>query len=177
LNAGFAVVGNLRMAQTDARMDEYMASMPQRQRPAGRAVHIHDADEVKAKLAAHLRLTILKGALVSPNTDGYINPADVTMDDGKGEAAAARVDDEAQVAGGCVSLEWGMPGKSHATKDGRTCGKPGCLPMEQYRYPAEHVLTGLWQPRRQPDGSDAWDSRCPAIRMEHTLSRDGFRNP
>ena len=24
LNAGFAVVGNLRMAQTDARMDEYM---------------------------------------------------------------------------------------------------------------------------------------------------------
>ena len=81
LNAGFSIVGNLRMAQTQDRMDEYMlyASTaetcevpyewlaPSKIKERWPLVHTED----------------LVGAIYHP-TDGYINPADVTMAMAKG---------------------------------------------------------------------------------------------
>ncbi len=81
LNAGFAVVGNLRMAQTDERMDEYMLYASTAE-TCGVPYEFMTPDEVKAKWPL-IRTEDLKGALYH-QTDGYINPADVTMAMAKG---------------------------------------------------------------------------------------------
>ncbi|WP_415182421.1 GcvT family protein [Phaeovulum sp.] len=81
LNAGFAVVGNLRMAQTDARMDEYMLYSS----VAETADVYHEfltPGQMKDRWPL-LRCEDLKGALFHPQ-DGYINPADVTQAMAKG---------------------------------------------------------------------------------------------
>ncbi len=81
LNAGFAVVGNLRMAQTQERMDEYMLYASTAE-TCGVPYQWMTPDEIKAKWPL-IRTEDLKGALYH-NTDGYINPADVTMAMAKG---------------------------------------------------------------------------------------------
>jgi dimethylglycine dehydrogenase len=81
LNAGFYVVGNLRMAQTDARMDEYMLYSS----VAETADVYHEfltPKEIRDRWPL-LRTEDLKGALFHPQ-DGYINPADVTQAMAKG---------------------------------------------------------------------------------------------
>ena len=94
LNAGFSVVGNLRMAQTSARMDEYMlySSIAE---TAGVYHEFLSPAEIKERWPL-VRTDDLKGALFHPQ-DGYINPADVTMAMAKG--APARRCDRAQMAG------------------------------------------------------------------------------
>ena len=81
LDAGFFVVGNLRMAQTEARMDEYMPLCLHR-RDLRRALRMDDAraDRSAGRWCAP---TIWKARSIHP-TDGYINPADVTMAMAKG---------------------------------------------------------------------------------------------
>src|SRR6056297_1967539 len=81
LDAGFSVVGNLRMAQTDARMDEYelYASTAE---TVGIPYEFMTPDEIKARWPL-VNTTDLKGAIYHP-TDGYINPADMTMAMAKG---------------------------------------------------------------------------------------------
>ncbi|MHA6267339.1 GcvT family protein [Aliiroseovarius sp. CAU 1755] len=81
LNAGFAVVGNLRMAQTDERMDEYMLYATTAE-TVGVPYEWLTPDEIKARWPL-IRTDDLKGALYH-NTDGYINPADVTQAMAKG---------------------------------------------------------------------------------------------
>jgi dimethylglycine dehydrogenase len=81
LNAGFAVVGNLRMAQTEERMDEYRLYASTAE-TCGVPYVFMSPDEIKAKWPL-IRTEDLKGALYH-NTDGYINPADVTMAMAKG---------------------------------------------------------------------------------------------
>ena len=81
LNAGFAVVGNLRMAQTDERMDEYMLYASTAE-TCGVPYQWMTPDEIKAKWPL-IRTEDLKGAIYH-QTDGYINPADVTMAMAKG---------------------------------------------------------------------------------------------
>ena len=81
LNAGFAVVGNLRMAQTQERMDEYMLYASTAETCDVPYVFM-TPDEIKAKWPL-IRTDDLKGALYH-HTDGYINPADVTMAMAKG---------------------------------------------------------------------------------------------
>ncbi|MDE3079925.1 MAG: FAD-dependent oxidoreductase [Paracoccaceae bacterium] len=81
LNAGFAVVGNLRMAQTDARMDEYMLYSSVAE-TAGVYHEFLTPKEMKDRWPL-LRTDDLKGALFHPQ-DGYINPADVTQAMAKG---------------------------------------------------------------------------------------------
>ena len=81
LNAGFAVVGNLRMAQTDARMDEYMLYASTAE-TCGVPYEFLTPDEIKAKWPL-IETSDLTGALYH-QTDGYINPADVTMAMAKG---------------------------------------------------------------------------------------------
>ncbi|WGW03880.1 GcvT family protein [Tropicibacter oceani] len=81
LNAGFAVVGNLRMAQTQERMDEYMLYASTAE-TCGVPYEWLTPDEIKARWPL-IRTDDLKGALYH-NTDGYINPADVTQAMAKG---------------------------------------------------------------------------------------------
>jgi dimethylglycine dehydrogenase len=81
LNAGFSVVGNLRMAQTQDRMDEYMLYAATAE-SVGIPVEWMTPAEIKARWPL-VRTEDLKGAIYHP-TDGYINPADVTMAMAKG---------------------------------------------------------------------------------------------
>ena len=81
LNAGFYVVGNLRMAQSSARMDEYMLY-------AATAENVGVPFEWLTPAMIRDRFPLirtedLEGAILHP-TDGYINPADVTMAMAKG---------------------------------------------------------------------------------------------
>ena len=81
LNAGFYVVGNLRMAQTDARMDEFMLYST-----TAETCGVHHEFLSPKEIADRwplVRTEDLKGALFHPQ-DGYINPADVTMAMAKG---------------------------------------------------------------------------------------------
>ncbi|MFU8777147.1 MAG: GcvT family protein [Roseovarius sp.] len=81
LNAGFAVVGNLRMAQTQERMDEFMLYASTAE-TCGVPYEWLTLDEIKARWPL-IETSDLKGALYH-NTDGYINPADVTQAMAKG---------------------------------------------------------------------------------------------
>ncbi|PUB18577.1 GcvT family protein [Yoonia sediminilitoris] len=81
LNAGFAVVGNLRMAQTQERMDEYMLYASTAETCDVPYVWM-TPEEIKAKWPL-IETSDLKGALYH-HTDGYINPADVTQAMAKG---------------------------------------------------------------------------------------------
>jgi dimethylglycine dehydrogenase len=75
------VVGNLRMAQTQARMDEYMLYASTAE-TVGIPFEWLTPDQIKARWPL-VRTEDLKGAIYHP-TDGYINPADVTMAMAKG---------------------------------------------------------------------------------------------
>ena len=81
LNAGFAVVGNLRMAQTDERMEEYMLYASTAE-TCDVPVEWLTPDEIKARWPL-IETSDLKGAIYH-SEDGYINPADVTMAMAKG---------------------------------------------------------------------------------------------
>lgn len=81
LNAGFAVVGNLRMAQTEERMDEYMLYASTAETCAV-PYEFLTPEQIKERWPL-IRTDDLKGALYH-NTDGYINPADVTQAMAKG---------------------------------------------------------------------------------------------
>lgn len=81
LNPGFYVVGNLRMAQTDARMDEYMLYSSVAE-TAGVYHEFLTPKDIKDRWPL-VQTEDLKGALFHPQ-DGYINPADVTQAMAKG---------------------------------------------------------------------------------------------
>ncbi len=81
LNAGFAVVGNLRMAQTQERMNEYMLYASTAE-TCDVPFEWLTPEQIKERWPL-IRTDDLKGALYH-NTDGYINPADVTMAMAKG---------------------------------------------------------------------------------------------
>ena len=81
LNAGFAVVGNLRMAQTRARMDEYQLYASTAE-SVGIPYEWLTPAGIKDRWPL-VRTDDLIGALFHP-TDGYINPADVTQAMAKG---------------------------------------------------------------------------------------------
>ena len=81
LNAGFSVVGNLRMAQSTARMDEYMLYAA-----TAETCDVPFEWMTPAQIADRwplVRTEDLQGAIFHP-TDGYINPADVTQAMAKG---------------------------------------------------------------------------------------------
>jgi dimethylglycine dehydrogenase len=76
LNPGFSVVGNLRMAQTEARMDEYRLYASTAE-TVGVPVEWLTPKQIRDRWPL-VRTDDLKGAIFHP-TDGYINPADVTQ--------------------------------------------------------------------------------------------------
>ena len=81
LNAGFSVVGNLRMAQTQERMDEYMVYAATAE-TVGVPYEWMTPAQIKERFPL-VKCDDLKGAIYHP-TDGYINPADLTMALAKG---------------------------------------------------------------------------------------------
>ncbi len=76
MNPGFYVVGNLRMAQSQDRMDEYMLYASTAE-TCGVPYEWMTPDQIKERWPL-VRTDDLKGAIYHP-TDGYINPADVTQ--------------------------------------------------------------------------------------------------
>ncbi len=135
LNAGFSVVGNLRMAQTDARMDEYMLYASTAE-SVGIPYEWMTPAQIKDRWPL-VRTEDLKGAIYHP-TDGYINPADVTMAMAKGaRQRGVEIIRKVQVdAFERVGDEWVVK----CTKMGERGGN--LVPTEeQFDITCEHVVT------------------------------------
>jgi len=159
LNAGFAVVGNLRMAQTDARMDEYMLYASTAE-TVGIPYEWLTPDQIKARWPL-IRTADLKGALYH-NTDGYINPADMTQAMAKG----------ARQRGVMIERRWqadafhwnGHAWEVTATKMVEKGGN--LVPSdEQIVITAEHVVTASGNHAQRTAGM--LGIKIPAIPVEH----------
>jgi len=159
LNAGFAVVGNLRMAQTDARMDEYMLYAATAE-TVGIPYEWLTPDEIKTRWPL-IETSDLKGALYH-NTDGYINPADVTQAMAKG----------ARQRGVAIERKW-QADAFHWTGDAWqvTCTKMverggNLVPSdEQVVITAEHVVTASGNHAQRT--AQMLGIKIPAIPVEH----------
>ncbi|MBT0958057.1 FAD-dependent oxidoreductase [Alphaproteobacteria bacterium KMM 3653] len=159
LNAGFAVVGNLRMAQTQERMDEYMLYAATAE-TCGVPYEFLTPDEVKERWPL-IRTEDLKGALYH-NTDGYINPADVTMAMAKG----------ARQFGVAIERKW-QADAYHWNGDAWevTCTKMvekggNLVPSdEQVVVTAEHVVTATGNHAQRT--AELLGIKIPAIPVEH----------
>ncbi len=159
LNAGFYVVGNLRMAQTQARMDEYMLYST----TAETCDVYHEfltPKEIKDRWPL-VRTEDLVGALFHPQ-DGYINPADVTMAMAKG----------ARQRGVIIERKWQVDGylwrgdhwEVTVTKMEE---KGGNLVASDHRevIRAEHVVTATGNHAQRT--AQLLGIRIPAIPVEH----------
>lgn len=159
LNAGFAVVGNLRMAQTDARMDEYMLYSSVAE-TAGVYHEFLTPKEIKARWPL-VRTEDLKGALFHPQ-DGYINPADVTQAMAKG----------ARQHGCTIERRWQVDGYRWTGSEWQaTCTKMvekggNLVPSdEQTVITAEHVVTATGNHAQRT--ARLLGIKIPAIPVEH----------
>ena len=159
LNAGFSVVGNLRMAQTQARMDEYMVYATTAETCDVPFEWMSPA-QIKERYPL-VHSDDLVGAIYHP-TDGYINPADVTMAMAKG----------ARQRGVEIVRKWQADGY-HWTGDhwDVTCTKMvekggNLVPSdEQIVIHAEHVVTATGNhPQRT---AKLLGIKIPAIPVEH----------
>ncbi|MCF7747163.1 FAD-dependent oxidoreductase [Sulfitobacter sp. M39] len=161
LNAGFAVVGNLRMAQTDERMDEYMLYASTAE-TCGVPYTFMTPDEIKAKWPL-IKTGDLKGALYH-ETDGYINPADVTMAMAKG----------ARQRGVAIERKWQADafhwnGAAWEVTVTKMVEKGGNLVPsdEQVVITAEHVVTASGNHAQRT--AKMLGIKMPAIPVEHTF--------
>ena len=159
LNAGFAVVGNLRMAQTQDRMDEYMLYASTAE-TVGVPYEFLTPAQIKERWPL-VRTEDLKGALFHP-TDGYINPADVTMAMAKG----------ARQRGVLIERKWQVDGYEWAGSEWKvTCTKMGekggnLVPTdEQVVITAEHVVTATGNHAQRT--ARMLGIKSPAIPVEH----------
>ena len=159
LNPGFYVVGNLRMAQSRARMDEYMLYATTAE-TCGVPYQWLSPDQIKERWPL-VRTDDLEGALYHP-TDGYINPADVTQAMAKG----------ARMRGVEIERRWQVDG--YAWTGDRwdvTCSKMvergGNLVAsdEKVVIHAEHVVTATGN-HSQRTGR-LLGLKIPAIPVEH----------
>ncbi|PPB79922.1 dimethylglycine dehydrogenase [Albidovulum inexpectatum] len=159
LNPGFAVVGNLRMAQTQERMDEYMLYSSVAE-TAGVYHEFLTPKEIKERWPL-VRTDDLKGALFHPQ-DGYINPADVTQAMAKGARMhGATIERKWQVD----SYEWtGSEWRVTATKMVEKGGNlvPG---DEKVVITAEHVVTATGNHAQRT--ARLLGIKIPAIPVEH----------
>ena len=161
LNAGFAVVGNLRMAQTDERMDEYMLYASTAE-TCGVPSEWMTPDEIKTKWPL-IRTDDLKGAIYH-QTDGYINPADVTMAMAKGARQRGVVIERKWQAD---AFHWN--GKAWEVTITKMIEKGGNLipSDEQMVITAEHVVTASGNHAQRT--AQMLGIKMPAIPVEHTF--------
>ena len=159
LNAGFAVVGNLRMAQTDARMDEYKLYSSVAE-TAGVYHEFLTPAEIKERWPL-VRTEDLKGALFHPQ-DGYINPADVTQAMAKGARQhGCAIERKWQVDGyRWTGSEWIVSVTKMVEKGGNLV--PG---EETAEITAEHVVTATGNHAQRT--ARLLGIKIPAIPVEH----------
>lgn len=159
LNAGFAVVGNLRMAQRQERMDEYMLYSSVAE-TAGVYHEFLTPAQIKERWPL-VRTDDLVGALYHPQ-DGYINPADVTQAMAKGaRQLGATIERKIQVNG----YRW--TGSEWIVSCTRMEDKGGMLvPTEEtYEIHAEHVVTATGNHAQRT--ARLLGIKIPAIPVEH----------
>ncbi|RJE81511.1 FAD-dependent oxidoreductase [Paracoccus sp. JM45] len=159
LNAGFSRCGNLRMAQTDARMDEYMLYSA-----TAETVGIEHEFLTPAQIRDRWPLVHtddLKGALFHP-TDGYINPADVTQAMAKGaRMAGCAIERKIQVnAYAWTGSEWIVTCERMVEKGGNLISSG-----ETFEIRAEHVVTATGNHAQRT--ARLLGIRIPAIPVEH----------
>ena len=161
LNAGFAVVGNLRMAQTDERMDEYRLYASTAE-TCGVKYEWLSPDQIKERWPL-IETGDLKGAIYH-SEDGYINPADVTQAMAKG----------ARQRGVMIERKW-QADAFHWTGEAWevTCTKMvekggNLVPSdEQVVITAEHVVTASGNHAQRT--AKMLGIKMPAIPVEHTF--------
>src|SRR5690606_8509648 len=159
LSAGFSVVGNLRMAQTRARMDEF-----QLYASTAETVGIPYEWLTPAEIGARwplVRTEDLVGALFHP-TDGYINPADVTQAMAKGaRQMGAEIVRRAQVDSYVwTGAEWIVRGHMMIERGGNL------IPSEEtFEIHAEHVVTATGNHAQRT--ARMLGLKLPAIPVEH----------
>ena len=159
LNAWFSVVGNLRMAQTDARIDEYMLYAATAE-TVGIPHEWLTPAEIKARWPL-VRTEDLKGAIFHP-TDGYINPADVTMAMAKGaRQRGVVIERKWQVDGyAWTGSEWQVSVTKMVEKGGNL------VPSEETAViTAEHVVTATGNHAQRT--AKLLGIKIPAIPVEH----------
>ncbi|MBC7138633.1 MAG: FAD-dependent oxidoreductase [Defluviimonas sp.] len=159
LDPGFAVVGNLRMAQTDARMDEYMLYSS----VAETADVYHEfltPTQIRDRWPL-LRSEDLKGALFHPQ-DGHINPADVTQAMARGARQhGADILRRMQVDSyRWTGSEWIVRGQRMVEKGGMLVGSG-----DDFEIRAEHVVTATGN--HAPRTARLLGLKIPAIPVEH----------
>ncbi len=159
LNAGFSVVGNLRMAQTRERMDEYQLYATTAE-TVGIPYEWLTPAEIKSRWPL-VRTEDLIGALFHP-TDGYINPADVTQAMAKGaRQMGVEIVRRMQVdAYEWTGSEWIVSGRKMIEKGGNLV--PG---EETFSITAEHVVTATGNHAQRTAG--LLGLKIPAIPVEH----------
>ncbi|MDF3607346.1 FAD-dependent oxidoreductase [Paracoccus sp. DMF-8] len=159
LNAGFTRCGNLRMAQTDARMDEYRLYSS-----IAETVNVEHEFLTPAQIKERwplVNIDGLKGALFHP-TDGYINPADVTQAMAKGaRMAGAKIERKIQVNGyKWTGSEWIVTCEKMVEKGGNLVGSG-----ELFDIHAEHVVTATGNHAQRT--ARLLGIKIPAIPVEH----------
>ncbi|CTQ48161.1 GcvT family protein [Jannaschia donghaensis] len=159
LNPGFSVVGNLRMAQTQARMDEYelYASIAE-------TVDIPHEWMTPAQIKERwplVRTEDLKGAIFHP-TDGYINPADVTMAMAKGARdRGVKIERRWQVDGyHWTGDHWDVTCTKMVEKGGNLVASE-----EQVVIHADHVVTATGNHAQRT--AQLLGIKIPAVVVEH----------
>ncbi len=159
LNAGFSVVGNLRMAQSQDRMDEYMLYASTAE-TCGVPYEWLSPAQIKERYPL-VRTEDLVGAIYHP-TDGYINPADVTMAMAKG----------ARQRGVTIERKWQVDGYTWTGDHWDvTCTKMvekggNLVPSdEQVVIHAEHVVTATGNHAQRT--ARLLGIKIPAIPVEH----------
>ncbi|MEO0387478.1 MAG: FAD-dependent oxidoreductase, partial [Pseudomonadota bacterium] len=159
LNAGFSVVGNLRMAQTDARMDEYRLYASTAE-TVGIPHEWLTPAEIKARWPL-VRTEDLKGAIFHP-TDGYINPADVTQAMAKGaRQRGVDIRRRCQVDGyRWTGDEWVVTGRHMVEKGGNLVASDAVFEIR-----AEHVVTATGNHAQRT--AALLGIKIPAIPVEH----------
>jgi dimethylglycine dehydrogenase len=159
LNAGFAVVGNLRMAQHKQRMDEYelYSSVAE---TAGVYHEFLTPGQMKDRWPL-LRTEDLIGALYHPQ-DGYINPADVTQAMAKGARQHGAVfERKVQVDGyRWTGSEWVVSCTRMVEKGGNLVASD-----ERFDITAEHVVTATGNHAQRT--AKLLGIKTPAVVVEH----------
>ncbi len=159
LNAGFSVVGNLRMAQTQARMDEYMLYASTAE-TVGIPYEWMTPAQIKGRWPL-VRTEDLQGAIFHP-TDGYINPADVTQAMAKGARQhGAEIYRRMQVDSyQWTGSEWIVRGTHMVERGGNL------IPAEEaFEIRAEHVVTATGNHAQRT--AQLLGIKIPAIPVEH----------
>ena len=159
LNAGFSVVGNLRMAQSEARMDEYRLYASTAETCDVPYEWMSPA-QIKERWPL-VRTDDLVGAIYHP-TDGYINPADVTMAMAKGARQHGAIIERKWQAD---AFEW--KGDHWDVTCTKMVEKGGNLipSDEQIVISAEHVVTASGNHAQRT--ARMLGIKMPAIPVEH----------